>query len=311
MRKFFLHIGTHKTGTTSLQATLSAHRLFLARRGFHYPTAGVPAGLAGQHNLAWELSQDTRFQAASGTVADLLDEIANKPYDVIVSSEDFECAVCRNPAGVAEFVQTLGDRGFQVILVLYLRNQVEYVRSLFLEVVKQGYTESFQTFLNAGLEGGVIHWKQWAFPLDYDVFLDRLRGIHSGSIVVRSYNSMGCSVIDDFFAILSLRATSGMDTAIRLNQRLSLAESFALFCKNRQGSPIDPAALCDLFGLEEMVELSKTRILERFHNSNLSVCEAYGLPAFEPKTELPMLRIYELEDLQKSSQEHDRKDKCE
>jgi len=287
MRKLFLHIGTHKTGTTSLQTTLSAHRLFLNQHGYYYPTAGVPAGLAAQHNLAWELSQDARFQGKNGMVTDLWDEIANKPYDVIVSSEDFECAIYRNPDKVAEFVHMLGDRGFQVIIVVYLRNQVEYIRSLFLELLKHGYTEAFETFLNVGLKAGIIHWKHWVFPLDYDVFLDRLRGIHSGSIVVRSYDRMGCSVIDDFFHILNLvPIASDIDTAIRLNQQLSLAESFALFCQNRQGLPVDQAVVSDLFAREDMVDFSsrtKTRILDRFHNSNLSVCNTNGVLPFELK----------------------------
>lgn len=41
-----LHIGRHKTGTTSIQATLAAHRDLLGARGVLYPSS-LPVNLSG------------------------------------------------------------------------------------------------------------------------------------------------------------------------------------------------------------------------------------------------------------------------
>lgn len=46
----FLHVGTHKTGTSTVQTALYANRLRLAEAGVLYPTEGVyctPAGWSG------------------------------------------------------------------------------------------------------------------------------------------------------------------------------------------------------------------------------------------------------------------------
>jgi hypothetical protein len=48
--KLILHIGTHKTGTTSLQAWLANNREALAANGVSYPHATVAHG-SGHHRL--------------------------------------------------------------------------------------------------------------------------------------------------------------------------------------------------------------------------------------------------------------------
>ena len=40
--RLLLHIGTHKTGTSALQESLSSHRALLLQRGIHYPDTSRP-----------------------------------------------------------------------------------------------------------------------------------------------------------------------------------------------------------------------------------------------------------------------------
>src|SRR3954449_4869255 len=91
MRRCFLHIGTPKTGTSSLQAILSTHQDELRQHGFLYPRAGrVPMG--AHHNISMELSGARRFRSEFGTIEDLLSEIDGTRNDIVLSSEGF----CRN-----------------------------------------------------------------------------------------------------------------------------------------------------------------------------------------------------------------------
>src|SRR5215203_3005331 len=98
-RRCFLHIGTHKTGSTSLQVLLYAHPTVLQAHGCLYPKTGrSPDSPAGHHDIAWEISGDARHQRAYGTIDDLAVEIASVPHDIILSSEDFECSICQRDA---------------------------------------------------------------------------------------------------------------------------------------------------------------------------------------------------------------------
>ena len=46
-RTLFLHIGSHKTGTTSIQNFLAHNRDLLAARGYGYPVTGKGLNLGG------------------------------------------------------------------------------------------------------------------------------------------------------------------------------------------------------------------------------------------------------------------------
>jgi hypothetical protein len=86
----YIHAGTHKTGTKSLQAMLGANAKVLREAGVFVPLAGrIDRAFGGHHNIAWELRHDPRFDARYGTLAALWREIeaANAPA-VCISSED-------------------------------------------------------------------------------------------------------------------------------------------------------------------------------------------------------------------------------
>lgn len=63
IRTCFVHIGTHKTGTTSLQVALNRHCTELDGQYYLYPRTGRPTMAPdGHHNIAWEIAGDWRFQ---------------------------------------------------------------------------------------------------------------------------------------------------------------------------------------------------------------------------------------------------------
>lgn len=135
MPELLLHIGTHKTGTSSLQKLMAGLGPELRECGVLYPQAGRPAasGLLGmgQHVLAWSISghRGTTDQSCWG---ELQTEIAAvRPERVVLSAEHFW--TFEEP-----HVRRLGEwlAGTSVSVIVYLRNPLGFIISSYKQQVK-------------------------------------------------------------------------------------------------------------------------------------------------------------------------------
>lgn len=151
MRRAILHIGTEKTGTTSIQHVLSSSREALIERGFAYSrSAGNRnhlrlAAYAGDPPRVDELRNDLRNVPDAGGPYeafpdDLAAEMASLPaqvHTVIFSGEH-----CQSRLVTAESVgrlKALLDRHFSDYLILvYLRRQDELAISHFSTQLRNG-----------------------------------------------------------------------------------------------------------------------------------------------------------------------------
>jgi hypothetical protein len=136
-KKIFLHIGLHKTGSTTIQHGLHKNSNLLLRHGYNVPTTGVTIhGNAGQHNVVWEELGDKRFIESAGTMRDLIAEIEHsKEETIILSSEEF-CLL--RPPQINSVYEKLSPYG-EIFVVVYLRRQDTWMLSVWAELVKQGF----------------------------------------------------------------------------------------------------------------------------------------------------------------------------
>lgn len=146
-QKVLIHIGTHKTGTTSIQDTLRASSDLLLRNGILFPEAGCPPGLSGQHMLAWALRADKQHKLPSPAPCvwdELLHEIeAVRPKLAILSAESFSRM---NRAEIKMVSKHLA--GYSVSVALYLRHPMAYLKSAYSQQVKAGTCyRSFSEFV--------------------------------------------------------------------------------------------------------------------------------------------------------------------
>lgn len=126
----YLHIGLHKTGTSSLQNFLGRNAPALAEAGYHWPRAGLVAG--GHHNLGYELMSKGRFSAEAGGLEALKAELEGAG-NAIVSSEELEFLEL---AEVRRLREGLGGRPVRVIA--YLRRQDELIAATYAQQVRMG-----------------------------------------------------------------------------------------------------------------------------------------------------------------------------
>lgn len=160
MPELVIHVGTHKTGTTSVQRFFSRNRAKLRDAGIWYPSpsvAGLPDHYA-HHRIA---------HAVGGTDAELgfddavtfFDTLRSKARDgekiflsaeplyrhVIVDEDSRDSDRYLNFA--QRFRQAVGD--FDITLMFMFRRQDLFAESLYAEhVMSSGYTHPIEKFLN-------------------------------------------------------------------------------------------------------------------------------------------------------------------
>ena len=133
--RLILHVGTHKTGTTTLQALMAAHRPALAAAGVCYPDttrSSVPhlpkhsslfeALTAGPEAFAREYGLITEEFARSGA------------HTLVLSEEGLSGPRCFEFGAMARFAEA-----FDVTVVCYLRRQDRLVEALWNQYCREGH----------------------------------------------------------------------------------------------------------------------------------------------------------------------------
>lgn len=240
MRKCFIHIGTHKTGTSSIQRTLNVHSAGLAKRGFLYPRAGNVPGLFGHHNIAWEIAGHPFFQKRAGTVDELIAEIRDSTFDIVLSSEDFILALPRE-AAFRSFIERLKQCSLRITILVYFRNPPDYFRSAYFEILKSACPFGFAQFISAMIEHKTLRWGiHSAGGIDFTRYLQQLATDTDLKIIARSYDQVRDCVVSDFLSVLGLTPFDlGEDTERRANERPPIGDAFSLFFQNRTGRALD------------------------------------------------------------------------
>lgn len=132
----YLHIGLHKTGTTTIQNGLALNRKKLAGKGFYCLSAGcASASSVANHNLAYELGSHVRFREKNGTWQDALEEIqSNSEFQCfIISSEEFSSLDEENTIKLKKILSP-----YHVTVICYLRRQDQLLQSLWSQITKNG-----------------------------------------------------------------------------------------------------------------------------------------------------------------------------
>jgi hypothetical protein len=128
-KKIILHVGHHRTGTTSIQSFLRDNRSSLGRQGIYVPHTGFSAK-GNHHQLIERLSGGTGREKA---LEALREEVSHIPHrNVLVSSE---AAKKKIVGGEGEaLVEAFRDAGgARVHILLYLRSPFAHANSFYAE----------------------------------------------------------------------------------------------------------------------------------------------------------------------------------
>jgi hypothetical protein len=209
--RLFLHIGTEKTGTTSVQKFFRANRDALARAGILYPSApgnqnhtGLAAAALGLKNkgplrksLGIKDEEDVRKHRRN-MMKELAAELTAGRYDATVLSGEH----CSSRLIEDEEVSWLKDRLApffdRMTIIVYIRRQDDYLLSTYSTSVKSGATAPL----------GLPREKQIQFRYDHWDMLSRwARVFGRENIVCRKFERAalkGDDVVDDVLDVCGI-----------------------------------------------------------------------------------------------------------
>ncbi|TRL36879.1 hypothetical protein [Rhizobium straminoryzae] len=204
-KTFFLHVGTHKTGTTSIQHFLYDHREDLDRQGIYIPKAGRPPEYAGHHLLPWQMLRDKRIDPSLDPISDLVAELRDVLHPVVVvSSEDLEFVATR-PDQLREFCNRVRALGYRIEIILYLRERTSYIQAIYREQTRQGARYPLDWYTQQAEETNVIRMSEIkCFDLDYPRLIRNLSRAAKCRVRVMHYEAEanGMGLLPSFLTIL-------------------------------------------------------------------------------------------------------------
>ena len=163
-RRLVVHVGTPKTGSTSIQDALARLGPALRERGIHVPSAGRRHAASARHaNLLGSLT-GFRHDAARGGWRELAAEIrASDACSFVISDEALGQPRAKHVAGViAAIAELAADCALSVDVVGYVRPQCQYLESFYAQDVKNGWIEKpFGMYTADAFALRPVAWHPW------------------------------------------------------------------------------------------------------------------------------------------------------
>jgi hypothetical protein len=179
-RQLVIHAGTHKTATSYIQSRLAHNQLLLGKLGvtYRYPAAPeskfkpLATALTRGHWTFWE-----RY----------LDALPHGAPNILLSAEHFTQPLAR-PDRHGPLLDLLAQAGFQLRVVVFLRDQPDYINARFVHSTRRLYHhQSFERYVAKQLgpkRRRIYNYHQLFSPL-----LDRAEGCGNLDCVFLPYGS--------------------------------------------------------------------------------------------------------------------------
>jgi len=309
----YLHIGTEKTGTTSVQRFFRTNRNLLARNGILYPMSPGNENHTGLAVAAQKLSRRGPLRKIKGvqsaddakeyrtTLADELKaEFAVGHYKTVVMSGE-HCSSRLLDDKEVEWLKDFLSPFFESIkIVVYVRRQDDFLLSTYSTAVKSGATRELALPAERLLQFRYDHWEllaRWT----------RIFGREN--VICRKYEKAaleGGDIVDDILSVTGIDPNLGLERPNDVNESLDAEtlEFLRLFNKhvprmskdglNPERDNIVP--LLSKMSQGPLITLDEGALagfMALFKDSNRKVADAYfggartgsGDPLFEPRTD--------------------------
>ena len=207
-RVCYIHIGPHKTGTSSIQAFLKENRSTLLKDGYFVPETRNVHG--GHHVLARQLCGLAVPQQHQETAAAFANAINNITCEAIVISSETLDSLLLDRNCARRFFSLMQELSLEPRIVFFPRNQSQLLNSRYTQVVK-GFEriEPFETFVRADIRHRSYRYSD--FIALADAFrLNLIATAFTEDTLVRG-------VVSEFLKAIGIAPSQFQDTKVRRN----------------------------------------------------------------------------------------------
>ena len=172
--EIIIHIGRHKTGTTSIQHFLALNEdLLLNRYGIYYPDIGRDPLMKYHHPLFLDLAEN-KFNLDLQLINKIIENAKRKSASRILLSSEI---LSRDSITETNWLQLKEAFNEEILIIVYFRRQDKYLQSMYAEEILHGLIKSKSTI------------KDTKTNLDYFQFLAPIcRTFNKNRIIVKSFD---------------------------------------------------------------------------------------------------------------------------
>lgn len=280
MKRLFVHIGTHKTGTSAIQEALCSQEEKLLAHGYLYPnTMRGPGEQRRKHSRIVDVVRTASSEEVQSEARKLVRELTSSDcHSAIVSAEGLSG---RNPKA-AKFFEGFQHPGLEVHIICYLRRQDIYARSLYSQMLREPRRQTM-TFDEAIATPQVLE------RLNYHKILTLWKPVAS-SITALDYEKerSGGSIVSSFVKHVGLTGMGIENRTVNISPDDRLNDLLLHINRNapqkKIGKLLAAARSVDAASGSKsttMTYAQAARILKRVKETNKSLLKDFGV-AFEP-----------------------------
>jgi hypothetical protein len=206
----YIHVGPHKTGTTSIQWFLKENRAELLRHGYFVPESGTIHG--GHHPLVRQLCGQGVPEHQQDVAAKFTCAIKDTICEAVVLSAESLGTLLANRDCAKQFFNQIRELNLEPKLVFFPRNQSQLLNSRYTEVVK-GFRrfERFETFVQAEVHHPCFRYSH----------LSTVANAFGVKFIARPFTeeTIARGVIPEFLRAIGIDTLPFPETKVRRNQR--------------------------------------------------------------------------------------------
>lgn len=277
-KKLYIHIGTHKTGTTSIQHNLRAKASTLLSERTQYIEVGKSLK---KLMFATSISDKDIFSIRNEVISTISDNGGIQKY--IMSWEGF-CGdymdAYANSSNIAKNLYNSLSPFFEIKIIVYLREQTSFLESIFTQEIHAGAVTSFNDF-NSSINNNDYSWSKLLKSYS-DIF-----GVDS--LIVKKFDkSDTCNLISEFSSVIGSTCLAHnieekkqnvgynkgeLEFALRVNSTLDESDRKKLRAILQENSKIQEYSY---FSIEE-----KKKIYANYHEDNSKLNTLYKFDSFD------------------------------
>lgn len=207
-KTLYLHIGTHKTGTKTIQGFMYSSNELLGEYGIAYPqipykyprksitrnACFVSWHIIDENGERDEAQEQLRFQDCMERVHELF-----KEKDTVVLSDEALFNRMYEASGILEKIKKDSEEnGYTLKLIIYLRRQDQFIESLWNQSIKEKFI-----VVNTSIESYISRKSRY---LEYDKIIDYFAGVVGDeNIIVRRFADAAKSgLLQDFLQVVGM-----------------------------------------------------------------------------------------------------------